>query len=144
MRTHGRNVDHSEKSGTPVSTPRPDLAIYSETLRMGGDAIAAELSHILGKKCTALLGGVKDTRTVDAWIAGRDAGRKFDIERLRLALRIAKMLYERDDARVVQAWFMGLNPQLDDRSPMRLLREGDLLTDGEAVLRAARAFVIGA
>jgi len=27
---------------------------------------------------------------------------------------------------VVQAWFQGLNPQLEDRSPARLLREGDL------------------
>jgi hypothetical protein len=126
-----------------VSPPRPDLAAHNEITRMLPDAIVSGLAEILGKKMTALLAGVKDVRTVDAWIGGREAGRKFDIERLRLALRIAKMLRGRDDKRVVQAWFMGLNPQLGDRSPARLLRDGDLLSDGEDVLRAARAFLIG-
>jgi hypothetical protein len=50
------------------------------------------------------------------------------------------MLAERDTAEVVQAWFQGLNPQLDDRSPARLLREGDLDEVGPLVLSAARAF----
>jgi len=34
----------------------------------------------------------------------------------------------------------GLNPQLDDRSPARLLRDGDLDDAGPKVLTAARAF----
>ena len=128
----------------PTVMPRPDLAAYNETLRMEPWEIVAELAEILGKKMTALLAGVKDTRTVDAWmIVGHDTGRKFDVERLRLTLRIAKMLRAHDDKRVVQAWFMGLNPQLGDRSPARLLRDGDLLKDGEDVIGAARAFLIG-
>jgi hypothetical protein len=124
---------------------RPDLAAYYETARLKPWEIVTDLAGILGKKMTALLAGVKDTRTVDAWmIAGHDeTGRKFDVERLRLALRIAKMLRAHDDKRVVQAWFMGLNPQLGDRSPARLLRDGDLHKDGEDVLGAARAFLIG-
>ncbi len=128
---------------TVTSQPRPDLAAYNEITRLEPGAVVAQLAEILGKNMTALLAGVKDSRTVDAWIGGREAGRKFDVERLRLALRIAKMLRGRDDKRVVQAWFMGLNPQLGDRSPARLLRDGDLLTDGEEVLSAARAFLIG-
>jgi hypothetical protein len=44
---------------------------------------------------------------------------------------------------VVQAWFQGLNPHLDDRSPARLLREGDLAEVGPMVLAAARAFQVG-
>jgi len=53
------------------------------------------------------------------------------------------MLADRDDPRVVQAWFAGLNPQLDDRSPARLLREGDLHEVGPLVIGAARAFLAG-
>jgi hypothetical protein len=34
----------------------------------------------------------------------------------------------------------GLNPQLDDWSPARLLREGDIDEVGPLVLAAARAF----
>jgi len=110
---------------------------------MRPDALVAELAAILGKKLTALIAGVKDTRTVEAWMAGREGGRKFDADRIRLTLRIARMLRARDDARVVQAWFMGLNPQLGDRSPARLLREGDLASDGAEVMGAARAFLVG-
>ena len=36
-----------------------------------------------------------------------------------------------------------LNPQLDDRSPARLLREGELDDVGPAVTAAARAFLVG-
>jgi hypothetical protein len=44
---------------------------------------------------------------------------------------------------VAQAWFQGLNPQLEDRSPARLLREGDLDDVGPQILAAARAFAVG-
>lgn len=53
------------------------------------------------------------------------------------------MLGEQDGPRVVQAWFTGLNPQLEDRSPARLLREGNLDEVGPPVLGAARAFLAG-
>jgi hypothetical protein len=38
----------------------------------------------------------------------------------------ALLLNESDGREVTQAWFQGVNPQLDDRSPARLLREGTL------------------
>jgi hypothetical protein len=40
----------------------------------------------------------------------------------------------------VQAWFQGINPQLDDVPPARLLSEGQLDDAGPQVLAAARAF----
>ncbi|MGI9053833.1 MAG: hypothetical protein ACR2HQ_14525 [Ilumatobacteraceae bacterium] len=49
---------------------------------------------------------------------------------------------EQDAARVVQAWFQGLNPHLNDRSPARL-RKGALDEVGPLVLAAARAFQVG-
>jgi hypothetical protein len=63
--------------------------------------------------------------------------------KLREALRIARLIAQYDGAEVARAWFQGLNPQLDDRSPARLLREGDLDEVGPDVLSAARAFVTG-
>ena len=53
------------------------------------------------------------------------------------------MIRERDSNEIVQAWFMGLNPQLNDRSPARLLREGELDEIGPEIIAAARAFVVG-
>jgi hypothetical protein len=44
---------------------------------------------------------------------------------------------------VVQAWFTGLNPELGDRVPVRLMREEDVATVGPQILGAARAFLAG-
>jgi hypothetical protein len=65
--------------------------------------------------------------------------------RLRLAFHAAGILAEREQPRVVQAWFTGLNPQLDDASPARLIRESPDLDDtGARILAAARSFVANA
>jgi hypothetical protein len=53
------------------------------------------------------------------------------------------MVAASDGREFAQAWFQGLNPQLDDRSPARLLREGDLDEVGPLVVSAARAFLVG-
>ncbi len=120
---------------------RPDLEIYTEILRMEPYQVVRGLVAILGKKVTAYLAQVKDTRTIDAWMEpGRraDEARRLDFDRLRLALRIARLLAASDSNNTVQAWFGGLNPELGDRNPAELLRLGQ---DDEAVLGAARAFV---
>jgi hypothetical protein len=39
---------------------------------------------------------------------------------------------------------MGLNPELTDRVPIRLLRDGDLAVVGPEILGAVRAFLAGA
>ena len=63
--------------------------------------------------------------------------------RLRFALRVALPIAAADSPAIAQAWFQGLNPQLDDRSPARLLRDGDLDEVGPAIVAAERAFLIG-
>ena len=64
-------------------------------------------------------------------------------QRVRLAYRIAKTLSEHDSARVVQAWFVGLNPELGDRAPVRRLREDDVEKAGPELLNAMHAFLAG-
>jgi hypothetical protein len=60
--------------------------------------------------------------------------------RLRHAYHVAALLAARDTRAVVQAWFQGMNPHLDDVPPARLLREGQVEEAAQAVLAAARAF----
>ena len=43
----------------------------------------------------------------------------------------------------VQAWLTGVNPELGDRVPLRLLRENDIDAVAPAILSAARAFLAG-
>ena len=54
-----------------------------------------------------------------------------------------RTLLDHDSPQVIQAWLMGVNPELGDRVPLRLLREGDLAVVAPEVLAAARAFIAG-
>jgi hypothetical protein len=42
---------------------------------------------------------------------------------------------------VVQAWLTGVNPELGDRVPLRLMRENEIDAVAPAILGAARAFL---
>lgn len=125
-----------------ATLPRPDLAAHRRSVQAPLEEIVEELAGILGKKLIAYLAGVKDTRHVDRWIAGAEPYREA-ARRIRLAYQIAKTLSEHDAPRVVQAWFMGLNPELQDRTPIRLLREEDPEKVGPELLNAMRAFLAG-
>lgn len=131
-------------SAAPLHQARPDLDAYNTAHRTPFADVVGELARLLGLKLTAYLAGARDTRTVRSWINGEREKRRDDIEpRLRLALHVALLLAEHDSPEIVQAWFQGLNPQLDDRSPARLLREEPLDDIGPQVVNAGRAFVIG-
>ena len=124
---------------------RPELRAHDHAMRASFDVAVKELRDILTARLVAYIAGVRETRAVHQWVDGtRDVKSGAVEDRLRFALQVALLLSEHDDPRVVQAWFQGLNPHLDDRAPARLLREGDLDEVGPLVLGAARAFVVGA
>jgi hypothetical protein len=104
--------------------------------------LVSGLVESIGKKLTAYVANVKDTRAVDRWMEGSEPYR--DVEpRLRFAYQVVRTLAEHDSPRVVQAWLTGVNPELEDRVPIRLLREGDLDKVAPEILGAARAFIAG-
>jgi hypothetical protein len=125
-----------------LTPPRPDLLAYREATTLAFPKLVEELTKIIGKKLTAYISSVKDARAVERWIAGSEPYKGVE-ERLRLAYRLAKMISDHEGSRVVQAWFTGLNPELNDRVPIRLLREEDVQTVGPEILGAARAFLAG-
>ena len=125
-----------------TATPqRSGLQAHAQATRFTTPVLVKALRDLLGARLVAYLGGVQETRAVRQWADGTRAVQdQTDERRLRLAYQIATLVAENDSAEVVQAWFQGLNPQLEDRSPARLLREGDLDEVGPVVLTAARAF----
>jgi hypothetical protein len=113
-------------------------------MRVPFETAAKELRELLTPRLVAYIAGVRETRAVHQWADGiREAKSAAVEERLRFALQVALLLSEHDTPRVVQAWFRGLNPHLEDRSPARLLRDDELEAAGPLVLAAARAFVVG-
>ena len=126
---------------TPVA--RPDYDAHARATRPAFPEVVREVRDILGARLCAYLGSVKETRAVHQWADGSRAPGAEVQRRLRVALQAAAPIAAADSAAVAQAWFQGLNPQLDDRSPAHLLREGDLDEVGPAVIGAARSFLAG-
>jgi hypothetical protein len=125
-----------------ASLPKPDLFAHREALRLPASKVVEKLVEIVGRKLTAYIGGVKDIRAVDRWMAGGEI--YGDAEpRLRFAFQLVRTLAEHDSPAVVQAWLTGVNPELGDRVPLRLLRESEIDSVAPAILSAARAFLAG-
>jgi hypothetical protein len=129
---------------TSQTAPRPDLEAFDYATRAPFNLVAKELIDILGAKLVAYIAGVREARAVQQYADESRSPRYPAIEpRLRLALRVARLIRGHDSKEVAQAWFIGLNPQLNDRSPARLLREGEIDEVGPEIVAAARAFVVG-
>ena len=124
---------------TPL-LPRPDLFAHREALRLPASKVVEKLVEIVGRKLTAYIGGVKDARAVDRWIAGGEIYGDAE-SRLRFAFQVARTLSEHDSPAVVQAWLTGVNPELGDRVPLRLMRENEIDAVAPAILSAARAYL---
>lgn len=101
--------------------------------------IAKYLIEVLGSKLTAYMVGASDGRTVNRWAAGDRSPRAESEERLREIFYIFRLLQTAEDVHTVRAWFVGLNPQLNDRSPATALHEGDT----RDVVVAAKSFIAG-
>jgi hypothetical protein len=126
-----------------VADPRPGFHAHTLAVRATFPEVAQAARELLGPRLVAYLGSVRETRAVHQWADGTRTPSDAVQQRLRVALQVASMLSEEESPRIAQAWMQGLNPQLDDRSPARLLREGDLQEVGPAVIGAARAFLVG-
>ncbi len=129
------------------ATKRLDVSIqqrsaHQQAMSATFPDIVETLVSMIGRRLTAYIASVKDARALDRWMSGVAPQR--DVEhRLRLCYRVAVFLSGADSPAVVKAWLVGLNPELDDEVPIKLLRDGDLANDGKKVLGAAMAFVLG-
>lgn len=130
-------------SATATRAARPELQAHDQAARLELAALVQELTELLGAKLVAYIAGVKEVRAVREWSTGERTARSPVPERLRFAYQVAWLIAHHDSPAVARAWLQGLNPQLDDRSAARLLRDGDLEEVGPLILAAARAFIAG-
>ncbi len=101
--------------------------------------VVGYLQEVLGQKLVAYIAGVADPRTVGRWAAGDRAPRAEHEQRLRSAYQTFQLLLAEESPHTVRAWFLGLNPQLNDESPAQSIRDGAF----RDVLVAAKAFLAG-
>jgi hypothetical protein len=103
------------------------------------ESIVKFLVDLLGTKLTSYLVRV-DVSTISRWASGAVTPPLEAERKLRGAYQAARLLLASDADHTVRAWFIGMNPQLDDDSPADLIAEGNT----KAVMAAARSFVASA
>ena len=122
----------------------PDLATatreaHRQVTESSIKQITQYLEEVLGRKLVATLADVKDLKAVGRWTAGERSPRPAAEERLRAGYQIFRLLLTAESPHTVRAWFIGLNPQLDDESPILVIREGRF----QEAMVAARAYIAG-
>ncbi|MFF1876527.1 hypothetical protein [Leifsonia sp. NPDC058230] len=119
----------------------PDLHASQEARGLPIDQIVTRLRATIGVRLVAYIGGVGTTSAVAAWAEARDVPDADKVTRLRTAFHALGILLERWDPVTIESWFKGMNPDLGDESPARVIREA--APDGaNEVLIAARSAMI--
>lgn len=103
--------------------------------------VVRELRELLGGKLVAYMGNVRDTATIRRWATdGAERPPSEVMPGLRLALDLTHLLLHWEHPEVIQAWFIGMNPYLDDVAAATLIRDhGD--EHASRIRAAARSFL---
>ncbi|MFY9264925.1 MAG: hypothetical protein WAO61_05820 [Solirubrobacterales bacterium] len=98
--------------------------------------IAKQLQEALGQKLVARMLNLKNPQTVGEWAAGKQP-RSGNEEGLRHIFQVYNVLSTADSRHTIRAWFVGLNPMLNDNAPARVISKGGF----RDVLTAAKSYV---
>ncbi|MFC8393632.1 XRE family transcriptional regulator [Streptomyces sp. NPDC057238] len=101
--------------------------------------MASLLQETFSQRVTAHITGVDDHRQVGRWARERNAPRIDSESRMRAACQVFARIANCENEHIVRAWMLGMNPQLDDDSPIGATAEGRF----KEVMAAARSFQLG-
>jgi hypothetical protein len=114
------------------------VAAHHDTSKLGIHEVVRRLNRHLGATLVATLSGSKDPKAPYRW-AREDGNTPSESasQRLRAAHRIWTVLADAEGEHTTRAWFVGLNPLLEEDSPVMALREGHI----KEVISAADMFL---
>lgn len=120
---------------------RPWLRPADQAMRLPIDQVVTNLRTTIGGRLVAYVGRVTSTSIVSAWADGSEVPDSDTDSRLRTTFEVALILGLRWGPITIGTWFMGMNPELGDESPARVIRESPP-GDNHNVLVAARSAMI--
>ena len=129
------------RSKTRVDLDAEELlrAAHQRAVQAKPAEMAAFFQKLFGQQLTALMTGTADPKAVGKWARGKRTPRTITEQRLRDGYHVAMLLTLAEDEETARAWFMGMNPFLYDRSPIKVIAsEPD---GGERVMDAAIAYI---
>ena len=139
-RAHRGRENDATRSTADVPDVRAEYAriaqaAHDAAVRVSVAEAARTLQETLGQSLTGLIADVRNVKAVGQWTRGTRLPHPEAAQRLRHAYQVVQLLRTVEQPAGIRAWFLGLNPLLDDTPPAIALR-----TDPAAVLKAARAF----
>ena len=123
----------------PVDLERAAAQALQLVTRSTWAEMASYLQQLFGQRLTAAITGVEDARTVGRWIRGQEPQTSYRA-RLRDAYQVATLIELAESRETARAWFLGMNPSLNDAPPAQVIAE-DLQEGGRRVMKAARTFL---
>ena len=111
---------------------------HNEAMALPLTEVVQQLVDMLGATSVATIGGVRETRAVQQWIASEREPQRPHV--LRFALQLALMIASLASRDMARAWFHGSNPHLDDQVPIALLRDRPLESIQVPLMAAVRSF----
>lgn len=125
--------------------PSVDAVYYQVTTRLGsldGPELVQDLRALLGARLVAYLAGASSTSTVTSYIDGAATIPDHARDRLQAGYTVAALQHQLGATTgLIQAWFQGRNPLLNDRAPARVIAD-DPSYDQHTMISAAVAMVI--
>ncbi|HET9379426.1 MAG TPA: XRE family transcriptional regulator [Streptomyces sp.] len=119
-----------------TTTATADDRAHRETTEQPVAEIARFLQEMFSQRVTAHIAKVEDSKQVGRWARAQNAPR-FDSEcRLRTAYQVFTYIATCENDHIARAWMMGMNPQLDDDSPIQAIADERF----KEVMAAARSF----
>jgi hypothetical protein len=119
-------------------------AAYKDSLLLPAWEQARYLLDTIGARFTTAAVGLQDARTVRRWRDEQIEPREHDVAgRLVIAYRLSRSIADVYSPAVATAFLRSANPQLDDTSPLILLRDSNPDDVQKPLLAAARAFLEG-
>lgn len=112
---------------------------HALAVRLDLPSVAASLQDVLGQRLVALIAGVSDVKAVGKWARGDRVPHPDTEQRLRHAFQITQLLLHAESSETVRAWFLSMNPELDDQAPALVLADDPV--QAPRVLEAARTFL---
>ena len=119
-------------------------AAYRDSLVLPAWEQTTYLLATIGARFTTAAVGLQDARTVRRWRDEQIEPREHDVAgRLAILYRLTRSVAEVYTPAVAAAFLRSANPQLEDSSPLMLLRDGDPNEVQKPLFAAARAFLEG-
>lgn len=111
---------------------------HRDSVQVGDSDLVSAVVTKLGTRLVCFVVD-KDKSTITRWKSGDTAVPLEASKRLRLVYQIFRLLEGSESDHTIRAWFIGMNPQLDDDSPLEAIEAGRYKDS----LVAARAFLAG-